>query len=90
MDTIVEELKDLKFIHLHNAFLCVNCEMIANEVRDGCCSACGSTVVISLTRLLGGTVMPVPEEEMFFRRLHETEGVAASHLKRALVSVRRN
>ena len=90
MDTTIEELKDLKFIHLHNAFLCVNCEMIANEVRDGCCSACGSSAVISLTRLLGGTVMPVPEEEMFFRKLHGTEGVAASYLKRALASVRRN
>jgi len=46
--------------------------------------------VISLTRLLGGTAMPVPEEEMFFRRLHETEGIAANQLRTALASVRRN
>jgi hypothetical protein len=90
MDTTIEELKELKFIHLHKAFLCVNCEIIANETRDGCCSACGSTAVISLTRLLGGTVMPVPEEEMFFRGLRDTEGVAPSHLKHAIASLRRN
>ena len=62
MNAIMDELKELTFIHLHEAFLCANCELIANQMHDGACPACGSKALMSLSRLLGGTVISTAEE----------------------------
>ncbi|PYX86694.1 MAG: hypothetical protein DMG68_14590 [Acidobacteria bacterium] len=58
MNAMVEELKELTFIHLQDALLCANCELIASQTYDGACPACGSKALMSVSRLLGGTVMP--------------------------------
>ena len=55
MDVLIEGLEELSFVKLGDAVLCANCEVISNETRDGCCSACGSRALLSVSRLLGGT-----------------------------------
>lgn len=56
MNAITEELKELTFIHLQDAVFCANCELIANQTYEGACPACGSKALMSVSRLLGGTV----------------------------------
>lgn len=48
----------LSTIHLENAVLCVECEMISDSPHDTC-PVCGSRSLISLSRVLGGT-LPMP------------------------------
>jgi len=55
MDVMIAGLEEINFVKLDDAVLCANCEMISNETRDGCCSACGSRALMSVSRLLGGT-----------------------------------
>jgi hypothetical protein len=88
MKTITEDLKELTFIHLHSAVLCANCELIANETREGCCCACGSKAVMSLSRLLGGTVLPLPESELWAPEFEEE--ISAADIDAVLTSVSRN
>lgn len=56
MKAMVKEWEELTFIHLQDAVLCANCELIANQTYDGACPACGSKALMSVSRLLGGTV----------------------------------
>jgi hypothetical protein len=88
MKTITEELKELTFIHLHSAVLCANCELIANETRDGCCSACGSKAVMSVSRLLGGTVLPLPQSELLNSDFEEE--ISSAEIDAVLSSVFRD
>jgi hypothetical protein len=88
MKIMEEELKELTFIHLHSAVLCANCELIANETRDGCCSGCGSKAVMSVSRLLGGTVLPLPDSEPLSTGLEEE--ISEADIEAALKSVSRN
>lgn len=60
MNTTIEELQDLTFIHLQDAVFCANCELIANQTFDESCPACGSKALMSVSRLLGGTVTTAP------------------------------
>jgi hypothetical protein len=52
----IEASEELNIIHLENALLCANCEMIISETRNGKCPVCGSGAQLSLSRLLGGTL----------------------------------
>lgn len=88
MKCITEDLKDLTFIHLHSAVLCANCELIANETREGCCCACGSKAVMSVSRLLGGTVLPLPQTELLSPDLEEE--ISPGEIEAALTSISRN
>ena len=41
-------------VTLKNAILCVNCEVISNS--NGRCEICGSSAVLTLSRVLGGSI----------------------------------
>ena len=57
----MEHMKDptgwseLNCVSLHNAVLCANCEMISESSTQHC-AVCGSCALLSLSRVLGGTV----------------------------------
>lgn len=44
-------------VRLQKAVLCANCEVIS-EGLNGHCAGCGSQSLLSLSRLLGGTIEP--------------------------------
>jgi GAF domain-containing protein len=46
---------NLSFLRLQTAMFCVQCELIAENATP-CCLACGSTALLSLSRLLGGSL----------------------------------
>jgi hypothetical protein len=47
-------------IRLQSAVLCANCEVIS-EATNGHCAACGSQALLSLSRILGGSLAsPLP------------------------------
>jgi hypothetical protein len=46
-------------VRLHKAVLCANCEVIS-EGRNGHCAGCGSQSLLSLSRILGGTIAQEP------------------------------
>ena len=48
-------------VRLHKAVLCANCEVIS-EGLNGHCAGCGSQSLLSLNRVLGGTI----ESELSF------------------------
>ena len=50
--------EELNCVKLTDALLCVNCEVVVNESRKGSCPVCGSGALLSVSRLLGGTVQP--------------------------------
>jgi putative methionine-R-sulfoxide reductase with GAF domain len=47
--------QDIKFIELQTAVFCVECELISKN-NTPCCLACGSRAVLSLSRVLGGSL----------------------------------
>src|SRR5277367_3555769 len=47
--------KDVNFVPLQSATFCVQCEMISTNSRSYCL-ACGSTVLVGLSRMLGGSL----------------------------------
>ena len=47
--------KDVDFVPLHSATFCVQCELISTNHRPYCL-ACGNTSLISLSRVLGGSL----------------------------------
>jgi len=49
-------------VRLQKAVLCANCEVIS-EGLNGCCASCGGQSLLSLSRVLGGTIEP----ELSFR-----------------------
>jgi len=57
-------------IHILNAVLCANCEVISDSAGDTCV-VCGSRSLLSLGRVLGGTIgeeravlVPTNEKEL--------------------------
>ncbi len=48
-------LRDLNFVPLPSAVLCVDCEVIT-ESCGGHCRICGGSALLSLARVLGGPV----------------------------------
>jgi hypothetical protein len=63
----------LNTVSLMNAVLCADCEVISDSSGD-VCSVCGSRSLLSLGRLLGGSVgderaVLLPEEEGNLRRM---------------------
>ena len=48
-------LSDVSFVRLQTAVMCVQCELISQNPTP-CCLACGSKAVLSLPRVLGGTL----------------------------------
>jgi putative methionine-R-sulfoxide reductase with GAF domain len=49
------DLKDVHFVPLHGATFCVQCELISTNSTPGCL-ACGSSAVMCLSRVLGGSL----------------------------------
>ncbi|MBS1850838.1 MAG: GAF domain-containing protein [Acidobacteria bacterium] len=49
------KLEDIKFLSLQTAVFCVECEMISENNTPNCL-ACGSQAVLSLSRVLGGSM----------------------------------
>jgi len=47
--------QDIHFLDLQTAVFCVQCELISKN-NTTCCLACGSQAVLSLSRLLGGSL----------------------------------
>jgi putative methionine-R-sulfoxide reductase with GAF domain len=47
--------KDVNFVPLQSATFCVQCEMISTNSRSYCL-ACGSTALVGLSRMLGGSL----------------------------------
>jgi hypothetical protein len=60
----IKGLEELNVVRLKDALLCANCELIINETFDGACPACNSKALMSLARLLGGTIEHQPEESL--------------------------
>jgi putative methionine-R-sulfoxide reductase with GAF domain len=50
------QFKDISFVPLQSATFCVQCEMICAN-RHSYCLACGSTSLLSLSRVLGGSML---------------------------------
>ena len=51
----VTTFKDVNFVPLQSATFCVQCEMICANPRSYCL-ACGSKAMLSLSRVLGGSL----------------------------------
>lgn len=51
-----DQFKDISFVPLQSATFCVQCEMICAN-RRSYCLACGSTSLLSLSRVLGGSML---------------------------------
>jgi putative methionine-R-sulfoxide reductase with GAF domain len=49
------EFKDVHFVPLNSATFCIQCELISTNRRPYCL-ACGNTSLLSLSRVLGGTL----------------------------------
>src|SRR5436190_75438 len=49
------KLQDINFLALQTAVFCVQCELISENNTPGCL-ACGSQAVLSLSRVLGGSL----------------------------------
>lgn len=56
-------LSDVSFVRLQTAVMCVQCELIS-ENPTPCCLACGSKAVLSLPRVLGGTLAHQPNARL--------------------------
>jgi putative methionine-R-sulfoxide reductase with GAF domain len=50
-----EQFKDVNFVPLSGATFCVQCELISSNSRPYCL-ACGNTTLLSLSRVLGGSI----------------------------------
>ncbi len=55
MDGSHSSALDLNSVHLANAVLCVECEIISNSAGD-ICEICGSRSLLNLGRVLGGSI----------------------------------
>jgi GAF domain len=51
-----DAFKDIPFVSLQSASFCVQCELISNN-SSPCCLACGSRAILSLSRVLGGSLL---------------------------------
>jgi len=87
----------LSAVPLHSAVFCVDCETVSNSQHDAC-SVCGSHSLISLFRMLGGTLRnPKPQATgdraktakynvELIVKVHE---IPANELNRAIESISR-
>ena len=55
MDDASKSDPSLNTVHLVNAVLCADCEVISDSATD-VCEVCGSHSLLSLGRVLGGTI----------------------------------
>jgi hypothetical protein len=55
MDAGPKSETTLNTVHLLNAVLCADCEVISDSVSD-VCAVCGSRSLLSLGRVLGGSI----------------------------------
>ena len=60
----IKGLEELNVVRLKDALLCANCELIVNDTLHGACPVCNSKALMSLARLLGGTIENQPEESL--------------------------
>jgi len=56
-------LSDVNFVRLQTAVMCVQCELISENATP-CCLACGSKAVLSLPRVLGGSLAHQPNARL--------------------------
>jgi hypothetical protein len=87
----------LSAVSLHNAVFCVDCETVSNSQHDAC-GVCGSHSLISLFRMLGGTLrsqkpQSTPDQARTAKynleltaRVHE---IPANELNRVIESISR-
>lgn len=73
MDAGAKSETTLNTVHLMNAVLCADCEVISNSASD-VCEVCGSRSLLSLGRVLGGCVgderaVLLPEQEAELRNM---------------------
>ena len=73
MDAGAKPESSLNTVPLQNAVLCADCEVISDSAGE-ICSVCGSRSLLSLGRILGGSVgderaVVLPEEEGRARRM---------------------
>ena len=81
------KLSEVNFLHLQTAVFCVECELISENNMPNCL-ACGSQAVLSLSRVLGGSlrgqqtahVIADAELDRLVRELLRTVPAAASHV----------
>jgi hypothetical protein len=62
MDNSESVNMDVNVIALQHAVLCANCEVISDSVHD-VCRVCGSSSLLSLSTVLGGT-LPVERAQL--------------------------
>ncbi len=55
MDRSERSPSGLNSVHLVNAVLCADCEVISDSAGE-CCEICGSRSLMSLGRVLGGSI----------------------------------
>lgn len=55
MFTVTSGKRSFESVPLQDAVLCSNCEVVSNGVQDKC-PVCGSNSLVSLVRMLGGTL----------------------------------
>jgi hypothetical protein len=93
MSTTGRELEpEMSVVPLQNAVFCVNCETISNSPHD-VCEVCGSRSLVSLFRMLGGTLHGDNQTEELVKynldltiRVHE---LSAADLNRAINALTR-
>ena len=93
MSTTGRELEPaMSVVPLQNAVFCVNCETISNSPHD-VCEVCGSRSLVSLFRMLGGTLHGDNQTEELVKynldltiRVHE---LSAADLNRAINALTR-
>lgn len=93
MSTTGRELEpEMSVVPLQNAVFCVNCETISNSPHD-VCEVCGSRSLVSLFRMLGGTLHGNNQTEELVKynldltiRVHE---LSAADLNRAINALTR-
>jgi len=93
MSTAGREVEqEMSVLPLQNAVFCVNCEAISNSPHD-VCKVCGSRSLVSLLRMLGGTLRgknPPPELIKYNLELTiRVNEVSAADLNRAISALTR-
>src|SRR5512146_1113041 len=84
--------QEMSVVPLQNAIFCVNCETISNSPHD-VCEVCGSRSLVSLFRMLGGTLRgknQLPELIKYNLELTiRVNEVSAADLNRAISALTR-
>jgi hypothetical protein len=93
MSTVGRDIgQDTSIVPLQNAVFCVNCETVSNSPHD-VCEVCGSRSLVSLFRVLGGTLRrknQVPELVKYNLELTiRVNEISAADLNRAISALTR-